>query len=104
MPAGHHEIAVHRGGRQEASRSAPHRHGQATVHKPDQGLVESHRMPVILLHELLHAQKVWTVLESIQGGQTNLFVERQNLLRPPGFEVQKRPDAPQKITRLRQRE
>ena len=104
LPAGHQEIAVHRDGRQAPSRSAVRSHGQATVHKPEQGFVEPHRMPVVLLHELLHPQEVGLIVESVQGSQPDLFVERQNFLRPPGFEVQKRPDAPQKITGLRQRE
>ena len=66
--------------------------------------MKSHRMPIILLHELLHPQEVGAILESIQRGQPDLFIERQNFLRHPGFDMQKRPDAPQKITGLRQRE
>jgi hypothetical protein len=58
-------------------------------------------MPVILLHELLHPQEVGAIFEPIQGCQPDLFVERQNLLRLPGFEVEKCPDAPQKIPGVR---
>src|SRR6187401_237773 len=43
-------------------------------------------------------------MEPIEGRQTNLFVERQNFFRPTGFEVQKGPDAPEKIPGLCQSE
>src|SRR5256885_13841874 len=61
-------------------------------------------MAVVLLHEELHPQKVGLIMESIQGSQPNLFVERQDFLRPPGFKMQKRPNAPYEITGFRQRE
>jgi hypothetical protein len=87
MSAGHYEIAVHHVGRQCPRRSAIRRHGLATVYKPEQGLMESGRMPIILLHELLHPQEVRPILKSVQGSDPNLFIERQNFLRHPGFNV-----------------
>jgi hypothetical protein len=58
-------------------------------------------MSVVLLHELLDPKEVRPVLKPVQGGDPDLFIERQNFLGHPGFDVEVCPDTPQKIAGLR---
>src|SRR5437867_12448165 len=81
----------------------PDRHASATIHKPLAELVQPHRMAVVLLHELLDRQQMWTVLEPEALCQPDLFVERENLLRHPRMKMHEGPHAPQKLACLAQR-
>jgi hypothetical protein len=58
-------------------------------------------MSVVLLHELLYPKEVRPVLEPVQGGDPDLLIKRENFLGHPGFDMEKCPDTPQKITGLR---
>ncbi len=99
---GHHEVSIHTGGRQQPDQPAPHGHAPATIHKPGAPLVESHRMPVVLLHELFDRQHIRPILKAKSLRQPHLLIEVEDLLRDAGVHVEQRPDTPQKLPGLEQ--
>ena len=60
-------------------------------------------MPVILLHELFDGQEMGEVFESPQTGDADLLVERNDVLRPQGEEMQLVPHAPEKLLSVPER-
>src|SRR4029078_9098134 len=58
----HDEIFVDARSRKKSGQALPERHTAATFHKPHARLMQSHRVLVVLLHELLDREQVWLIL------------------------------------------
>ena len=51
--------------------------------------MQPHRMPIVLLHELLNREQMRLVGKAPVFGQPDLFIKRQNFLRHAGSNMQK---------------
>ncbi len=65
--------------------------------------MQSHRVAVVLLHELFDGEQMGRIAEPELLRQPDLFVERENLLRHSRMDVEKRPHAQEKLPRVTQR-
>ncbi len=83
---------------EDAPEPPPDRHAPTTLHKPHGALVESHRMPVVLLHELFDRQQMRAIGETESGGQPDLLLKRQYLLRGAGVKMHEGANPPEKFS------
>src|SRR6187549_583070 len=103
IPA-HDEVLIDPPSRQETGQALPEGDAAATLHKPHAPLMQSHRVLVVLLHELLDREQMWLILIAEVLCEPDLLVEGKNFLRSLCVDVEQRPYAPQKLPRLRQRQ
>ncbi len=74
--ASNQKIFVYSGSRQQAGEPLPERDAPTTFDKSHAAFVQSHRVLIILLHELLDRQQMWLIMIAEVLRQPDLFVER----------------------------
>src|SRR5262249_11554815 len=98
------KIFVNSWSREKAGKPLPEGDAAATFDKSHAAFVQSHRVPVVLLHELLDGQEMRLVMKTQVLRQPDLFVERQDSLRRPRMDMEERTYPPEKFPGFVQRE
>src|SRR6476619_328940 len=100
----HHKVLVDSRSWQKAGQALPEGDAAAPFHEPHAALVQSHRVLVVLLHELLDREQMRLIVIAEVLREPDLLIEREDLLSGSRVDMEERTHTPQEFPCLRQRQ